>query len=280
MRKTRQNPAWADEITEEFCEPIKRACRDYLLPIPRFDRACIISKRDTMGSGVYGIVFETDEDDCVFKITTDSTEAHFVATAINLRENHNIDPKGLVDMRAVFALPIKHDGMDVFILWRERADKVGLPCSVKTGSEMDEFEVLLAEFYDAADKAFRLAYDEQGMSIGDEQHYWTWMRERIALAQAKFVGDCHPHESEFSNAVLACYRASVELEKNPQSRFVGEALRAYMDAGILLCDVHANNVGTVSRGKCNPIWCITDPGHELCLGEKLSKIEIPLLGSR
>jgi len=48
----------------------------------------------------------------------------------------------------------------------------------------------------------------------------------------------------------------------PEGYLVGQALDFYLERGLLLADVHANNVGEVTRdGYHGPILVITDPGH-------------------
>ncbi len=276
MTKIKSNPEWTDELTEQFCDTIKRCALKHSLPMPDLSRNCRIPDSDFLGEGVYGAVYTTDSPDCVFKLTTDSSEAHFAATAIKLRREKGVDPHGVVDTRAVFAIPAKHDGFDVFLLWREYAEETGLPEKSKS-CEMRRFMDMLTAFYVASDEAFRIAFDEQRSN----PDYFKWLHDRVQLSNAILSGKKPKYSSKFSELVVDCYELADELmSAGSKSFYVGEALRMYLENGILLCDVHANNVGLVKRGDCgSTIWCLVDTGHALILKKTLSEISIPILKS-
>lgn len=70
--------------------------------------------------------------------------------------------------------------------------------------------------------------------------------------------------------VAMCWRAceliAEIMEHTYLSNLVGEALRFYMEHGVLLADVHQNNIGKVQREDyTRPPWVITDPGHAVVL---------------
>ncbi len=273
--ETQSNPAWSNAIIERFCDTIKAASKKYDLPEPLLNSKCRISKRDELGAGAYGIVFNTTEDDCVFKITADSSEAHFAATAIKLRREKGVDPKGIVDLRAVYAVPAKRDDFDVFFLWREKAKEVGLPSKPKD-CDIKQFLKLLNSFYSASDDAFKIAFDEQRSN----DDYFGWLKDRVDLANAMLDGKAVKYQSKFSNLLVDCYEIADDMmDAGGSSYLVGEALRTYLYNGILLCDMHADNVGIVDRGGCGnqDLWCIVDAGHSLVLKKSLSQIEIPVL---
>lgn len=282
-RKTQTNPPWAENLVHKYCDEIARVARKHDLPLPLFDGPCEIDPRSELGSGIYGVVYLTDDLGCVFKATTDSSEAHFIATAIKLRKERGIDPAGIVDYRAVFALPEKHGGEEIFITWREKAVSVGLPESVaKSDRSMLKFIQAMAAFYEASEGnpphdagAFWLAVEQQQHT--SEQAYWNWLKERVALANRMIDGKEGLSKSEMANRLYYAYVAAEEMEKSgPDGRHVGQALRIFQENGLLICDLHANNVGVVERdGKRK--WVLTDCGHSLCLSEDLRDIGIPIL---
>jgi hypothetical protein len=62
---------------------------------------------------------------------------------------------------------------------------------------------------------------------------------------------------------------------------VGRALDYCLDRGVLLCDVHGNNVGKI---ECDPeeypgdlSWGITDPGHAVFLTRQWAELTVPEL---
>lgn len=280
-RKVKSNPEWTDDILYRFCEPIRSVAEAHGLPAPLLKRNCMIEQRSEIGAGDYGVVWTTEDTEVAFKLTTDSTEAHFIQTAINLRKEGISDPAGLIDYRAIFSVPVKHDGFDVFAIWREKAEHVGLPCDVSEKEEdMVSFISLLSNFYKASDAAFFAAFEEQNVSE-NEDRYFNWIEERVGLANRIFKGETGLYESSFAKTLAKCYRIAIDMENSGEAgRYVGEALKTYMENGMLLCDIHANNVGLVDRGKCRSIWAITDPGNVLLLRRDLSKTTIQSIGKK
>lgn len=273
-RRIIENPfKGAEEILRDNCSIISTAAKRFELPEPLFDRKC--EHPSILGAGEYGIAVETTDDDCVFKLTSDPTEAHFVATAIRLRKEKGVDPRGIVDLRAVFSLPDQHKKQDMFIIWRERATSIGVPKSGTCATK--EFKKLLNAFYEASDKALRIAIDEQ-----DNQGfagYWQWMKDRVLLANALMDERKVPVSSDFSELLVDCFElADAMMGSSHEAFFVGEALRTYLHSGILLCDMHGKNVGIVERGNCKTeTFVISDPGHALILKKDLSDVKIPVL---
>ncbi len=279
MRRTKSNPEWADDILHRFCDSIKRAAKKHNLPSPILDSECRIEDRSELGEGVYGVVWSTEASDCAFKLSTDSSEAHFIQTAINLRKKGIADPPGIVDYRAIFSLPVKHDGLNVFAIWREQATHVGLPCKINdSDTEMIDFVSTLEKFYGSSDLAFTLAFAEQKERKGDMKGYFDWMEERVRLANQIIDGHKPDAESTFAKLLARCYKLAIKIEESGDAgRNVGNALRVYFEHGILLCDVHGDNVGVVDRSTCTQSWVISDPGHSLILTKSLYDVEIPML---
>ncbi len=276
MRKVKSNPAWSDAIAKQFCDPILVAAKKYGLPVPLLDDKCVIASE--LGCGSYGCVFFTEDENCLFKLTTDSTEAHFAATAIKLRKDKGVDPAGLVDIRAVFSLPIEHRGDPVFVLWRERAVSVGLRNGDDCYSDavMVDFETKLVAFYDIAEEVFGIAYQEQH-NLKDEDAYWLWMHASVELSNVILDGKDSGFRSDFSDKLAECWECASDLERNEAAKDVGQTLKVYLENGILLADIHPDNVGVVERGKCSRSFVITDPGHSCVLKRDLSKISIKAL---
>lgn len=278
-RKVKSNPDWSDDIIHDFCTPLKRAARSHSLPIPILNDQCEIESRSELGEGAYGVVWTTEAADCVFKLSTDATEAHFIQTAINLRKKGLADPPGIVDYRAIFSLPVKHEGYPVFAIWREQATHVGLPCSIaKSDHSMQKFVSLIQKFYTVSDAAFALAYAEQAESSEGMNRYYDWVEERVDIANEIIDGKISTHSSLFAKALAKCYRLAIEIENSGEDgHYVGNALRTYFEHGILLCDVHGDNLGIVDRSACKSLWCLTDPGHSLTLDRRMVDVEIPML---
>lgn len=282
-RRSKINPAWADQVTQKFCDQISAAAKRYRLPRPQLDEKCVIPDAALLGEGAYGAVYDTDEPDCVFKITSDATEAHFVATALALRRDKGVDPPGMIDFRAVYALPHKSRGDDIFLIWREKAVTTGLPENAKSCA-MSAFIDLLENFYESGEYVNEYLYDKifQEQLISKKDEYWKWIDQQVSDANDILNGKLKSpvrHRTDIASAIADCYKISDEMMHIGQDAYyVADAIRTYLKSGILICDIHSENVGIVNRGRCNSKqWVITDPGHVLILKRNLSDVPIPVL---
>ncbi len=271
-RRTQANPQWVESVADK-----------HNLPLPILDGECEIDPYSELGSGLYGVVYNTDSRDCVFKATTDATEAHFIQSAINLRKDYGVDPEGIVDYRAVFAVGgEKHKGDRIFITWRERALSVGLPESVaRSNASMLKFVDAMGEYYAATEGdegdpgAFWLAVAQQQRS--GQKAYWSWLNERVALANEMIDGRVEPSGSTMATKLFQAHVAAGNIAASGKDgRHIGDSLLEYFASGLLICDLHANNVGVVERdGK--RIWVLTDCGHCLATAEDVRDVAIPTL---
>jgi hypothetical protein len=69
-----------------------------------------------------------------------------------------------------------------------------------------------------------------------------------------------------------------EMGSTAPGYLVGEALGELLDQGILLADVHRNNIGEVDLPDFSK-WefVITDPGHMVALDPKWLEVNVPQL---
>ncbi len=300
---TQSNPPWATKLVKQYCDKIRSAADRLGLPMPAMDGKCQIDEE--LGTGHYGAVYQTkshlaDGTPVVFKVTSDESEAHFVATALKLAADRNIEPEGLVKYYAIFALPDSHRGRDTYILWREEAHQIGIPLYQRT-YDIAEFDKYLMRFKHLAHEAKFIA-DKRAKK--DPGTYWAWMGDQLSLAD-NMIAEYGEHwgeeksvaqgwgmrEDKVLNALMlrhkgkpdrfawlvgCCDQVSLEMvNSNNAATEVGGALRTYLEEGILLADVHASNVGLVDR--FNYSYVITDPGHAVILKQALSATEIPTL---
>jgi hypothetical protein len=71
-------------------------------------------------------------------------------------------------------------------------------------------------------------------------------------------------DSRLAVALHACEVSAEFMENEPVLDQVGKALAYYLENGILLADVHQNNIGVVRRDGYT-YNVITDPGHAVDL---------------
>lgn len=289
--KTASNPPWADELFRRYCGKVNSYAAAHNLPMPMTEEQLIpgCDLKTELGQGHYGAAYKTDQEDIVFKVTSDITEAHFIKSAIKLRPN--VDPDGIVRYLDIVAIPERHFRRNLFLIWREEAIKVGLP-SYGATHDIRELNELLYEFRSVAMHARKLSLHtikSRGLS-----GYWKFINDARALSgEAQnimsdvedltlraIVGyDTNNAARRMAWLLAGCLKYAWDMENASNvATYIGNALREYLGAGLLLADVHAGNVGTVQRyGFVRPILVITDPGHAVVLKESLSKPEIKVL---
>lgn len=107
---------WVDRSLRSLHDALQ-----YAVPpewLPRFD---VLGKVEEFGCGHYGCVMPTSAEGLVCKLTTDVSEAHFVARALMLEPT-----SGIVEYKKILWAPaLKHRGRPVFVLWRSEAFSVG-----------------------------------------------------------------------------------------------------------------------------------------------------------
>ena len=193
------------------------------------------------------------------------------------------------------------------MLWREAATSVGLTPRhawppAKYGDTNDAHELrrrdnlarYLGLFKEAAnaareslkrknDPAFPVAARERRLELlveAKKYEDWAWQRSAeldidrvIGSAVARVLGP-YRGAMRLAMALRLCALIAEVMQNTDGSDLVGSALRDYLDEGILLADVHANNVGKVER---TPVWVITDPRHAGGLEARWDAVTIPRL---
>ena len=315
----RNNPPWTNKLLSAHWGSIQMAAGKLHLPLPQYldlsqskSHAPKIMASREYGCGHYGCVLSSERPGTVLKITTDATEAHFIAAYLTLSAK-GIKPDGMIEYYAIRALPETYRGRPTFIIWREEADTVGLIGPRATNDE-HEFGTLLMRFKTIAHEArmyaddFRKDFTGGDPSVEPMDQYWRWLDAQESMGDemaseysdhwgedksvsGSLTGDGitnallqrHSgrggHATRFAWLLECCRQIAVEMEHaNQMSTYIGKALGEYIDQGLLLADVHTQNVGTVKReGFRTPIWTITDPGHALTLKKSMSRLEIPKL---
>lgn len=283
------NPPWADKIFKQVCDDLELTISRQGLPMPiRKEDSCVPVKE--LGCGHYGCVYETEDPGVVFKLTTDETEAWFVQTALKLFQNQEW-PRGLVRYHTIYGVPdVKHRKRNVFVLWRDSVEHVGYPMSWQQ-KHQDELEASnwLMKYKDAA-ATLRDVLQKKKTDFD-----WATLPDHPVIEQAKeYYWDAKNNQSytHWESMLLRTKRLSgndavawlyamlwiavEELMQNGQVYLIGEVLRNLLEQGIVLADVHLNNVGQKQyEGYHSPVWIITDPGHALSLNPALQEIDIP-----
>lgn len=254
-----------------------------------------------LGCGHYGCVMPTSDPEVVCKITSDPTEAVFIAAAMTLGE----PPEGIVRYHGVYELGEAYRGRPTFVLWREAATEVGLHQAHTRsmwGTAKDPYEMrridklarYLGLFKDAAnavreslkraDRApsYPAAVTTRLELLAEAKKYEDWAWQRSAeLDLDRVIGDVISRvlgplrgAMRLAMALRLCELIAELMQNTDGSDLLGDALGHYLDKGILLADVHGHNVGKVER---TPGWVITDPGHAVGLEARWDAVTVPRL---
>lgn len=124
----RENPSWSTAAIADSWDLIQQHAPAQWLPqLERVaaKRGAISARVQEYGCGSYGCVYPTLDPTTVVKVTTDPSEAKFAL-------DHPKSP-ATVEYRMVISLAKKHQGLPIFLLWRESAEQVG-----KTSAAMEK----------------------------------------------------------------------------------------------------------------------------------------------
>lgn len=222
------------------------------------------------GKGYYGVVMPTNEPGIVCKLTTDQHEACLAELLLRERE----PPPGVVRYHAIARVSGPRHGRPTWALWREEASRVG-------ASRASGFREDLGTLYALgrhAEEAWRALRREGGMRMRSEVLAWADSLRDVAsprpgaparLASAAFVrevGRSGP-APRLGYAVAACRSLARRMAAGRAGGLVGAAFLWALDRGLLLSDMHRDNVGLV--GRAGGRYVITDPGVVLWLAEGL-----------
>lgn len=235
-----------------------------------------------LGCGHYGCVAPVAEPGMVFKLTSDVTEARFVVMAQQLPET-----EGIVRYFKIFALGgAEHRKRPLFVLWRQDAKDIGFlmpmhwnPQGTAAKYGYDEYQVrnfregmqYLDKFLDWAREVRKRMLELLKRSPKEQALAAVWQ----AFENADPEADPRHYRGvpRIGIALRKCWELAMLLQNTDVVYPVGTALGHYLDEGILLADVHANNIG---RDENNQL-IITDPGHAVAFHPRwleLPKVQV------
>lgn len=233
-----------------------------------------------LGCGSYGCVMPTSDPAVVIKVTSDMTEAAFVAASMTLGPPAGAwEDAGIVRYYAVYRLPGTHKGRPMFVLWREAATEVGLSWdSTKRDYERWSRVVLynLLDHYKQFAGVVREAH-KKGMLLPENiSKFQSAILKIEAIPESdsyfKDVMRQTPVQGRVGTALAALHLIEDTMENTAICDAIGQALAFYRTQGLLLSDVHHQNVGLVPR--MQKTWVITDPGHAVPLNPKYETVAI------
>jgi len=232
------------------------------------------------GAGHWGVVSPTNEPGVVVKLTSDPSEALFVAWALSVDRPE----AGIVEYFHIYEVTgVTHRARKVYMLWRSEAYDVGA-LLVDWRAAVHAPRAWVRRANNAVEEEHRLkTLDGAGAVLGVFQHAGTLRKHllemrRICAAQGReaeytrilglawdsFNGGDTGYFAidDIAREIHAVRRAMEETSSTHYVAGVGKAMLHYLLDGVALCDVHLQNLGRSMPG--GP-WIITDPGHSLVL---------------
>ncbi len=239
-----------------------------------------------------GCVYATATPGVVFKITGDEAEAKFIKAAIDLQ----MWPEGIVQYYNVVELSDtfkakKGVEFQLYAIWREEAFEIGKHLKISRDAEKRKSASTpeTEEFLDWLEKFQQNGqFIRKAIEFFDDRGFLKQVNKRIPWAEANVAG-----AEDFKDALAACEETpemvatrialakkyATVMERLDIGATIGQALLFYIEHGMLLADVHGNNVGTVHRAGVfqRDVLAITDPGQMVALDAEHKKIKVPTL---
>lgn len=273
------SPSWANQILNEARGAIEAFAQSHRLPM--VDSRVVDTDRrlkwQSYGCGSYGCVYATQDSAMVAKLTSDPSE---VLVARRLLDMGNAAPRGVVRYFAALNTDMSRNGSDVWLLWRESADRVGEYAGPMTSEleRLQRFALAAKASYDSVGDTKRKAFAAEA-----EQELRKLQTEGVSLqaggsgtelvvgstkVDAAYI-PARQAAKRFAHSWTGAILSARRLAAEGDLREVGDAVLQLADEGILLADVRQANLGQVSRG-ARQFWAIIDPGFSLSSGRDLA----------
>jgi hypothetical protein len=280
--------AWVDRHLGLTWARVRSAVpnEDWMPVVMQDDKGMATTNVVEYGCGHYGCVMPTYDDKVVMKLTSDETEAFFVAAALSMDDPNAWN--GVVEYFGIFRLKSAfHRKRPLYILWREAANSVGIVELEQFVAGADEYKQrqlrelsrYLEQFKDSA-KAVRssLKRSKDPYALVEESkkwEQWAWDQVSSDYGDNKWVFEGTRGAQRVAAHLRACQQIAELMEHTYMSDAVGEALGFFLENGLLLADVHHHNIGTVYREDYDgDRIVITDPGHAVPLIDRWDEVVI------
>jgi hypothetical protein len=249
---------WVDKTWRSAMSRIAAKVPEAWLPKRMSERPLRVAE---YGCGHYGCVMPTSEPGLVVKLTSDPAEALFVAWMLSVER-----PEwGIVEYKRIYALEgAGYRGRALYVLWRSEAYAVGsLSTLASPWSNKDTYEQR------SAATGIKKLGDVKFLAgrARDQLKRWRARVNDVEYAELlRQVWNAYENgagRNRFANEIaerLNLVRGDMqELESTYLMDGIGHTLLHYLERGVLLADVHANNIGRDDPD--GGAFLITDPGH-------------------
>jgi hypothetical protein len=266
--------AWALKIVKAAEDRIL----EFVAPYFEITEDPSLMPRDVLGCGHYGCVFSTDNPNVVIKLTSDGSEALFVASTFVINDEFEVRPGGLVDYLGVAKIKgASFRDREVYLIIREAAKCVGLDqieeCCPNRIPDTDwlPWDEQLEEARKYGSMAGQALLDKF-MKIGHTKAFSAWASEQrficyemLGRGGRKMIREMLPdYDADmglegfwgiltdrkhdlYCAIALYCYIKSLrDMRAGSGTRFwdnLIDVVEKYLWCGVLLSDIHGGNIG-------------------------------------
>jgi len=295
------NPPWVAKLLKEVWPTLVKKVTDQSL-LPKDGP----TTKD-YGCGHYGCVLPTGYEDglgneIVCKITTDTSEAQFIQAALLLSQQDPW-PVGMIRYLGVYRIPNKQfRKRPVYVIWREGAPDAaevrypwqGPPGAPEELSSRDVDIVNISRDVAAKLRAKLGATKNSNPNSKLVQEMFRWLKNTAGIDdvrpflvrnyEGRLLHLTHwlkglPRGAQGAARLFRLFDACCqEMQNKSSTAYVGEALGYYLHEGILLADVHMNNIRLATpEDFSSAVNVISDPGHMVSLDPRWDDLWIPEL---
>lgn len=237
------------------------------------------------GCGHYGCVMPTGTPGTVFKITTDQSEANFVAAYLSLPKSQR--PDGIVPYHRILAAAgtsVKR--RPVYFIWRDEACHVGY-FAIQNYYQKAASNREQREYYQ---RSLNTTTKNMGVCLQAAKAIRAKVKRSykplylLASAQKRpdevWQSDFPPRDlpGKIAWELNRFTRAAEDMMGEPTGAYIGKGLYdSLVHCGILLADVHLNNIGMPTGELLKEIGAtpiITDPGHAVAMDNSYASVTI------
>lgn len=275
--------AWVDRHLGAVWDRLTERVSETWLPLVMTEGDALIATNgrrrfsvEELGCGYYGCVMPTGEPDLVCKITSDVTEARFVSAYLSMPPANRVQ-EGIVVYQKILAIEDrKHRNRPLFLIWRQEAFDIGFLLTIGSSSfraqrvadmGFDEYHVrairegvaYLRAFLMSAQHARGRIYRQ--LQLRDREEVLTEVWNLFESANPE-LNPCNYQGLPAAAIHLRhAWDAAMMMANTDVIYPVGAALVDFIEEGLLLVDVHMQNIGRNHQG----LAVITDPGHVIAI---------------
>lgn len=281
---------WVDKALAKVLDRIESEVSPEWAPVPILNAPRGRKSFEEYGCGHYGCVMPTRTPGVVLKVTSDPSEAWFVAHVLRGQQD---ETEGLVRYFDVRTLPAEERrGRPVYAIWRSEAHEIGgllrynlafaaeQPATRMLKNGVRHIVVIQKAGHNVRDRYKRAKSPEEWFdALAEAADYEDQANDIVS----EFYDHMGGYESRLASArgplrlalALTGFRVYSELLAHTDGcNYVGDALHTYFERGFVLADVHLNNIGKPADVPDWNSWIITDPGHAVPLRPDLLRVEI------